>query len=232
MAGEFDLGGRKEWATMFFFRRWEGHRAEAPAIVDYLLELRKSATANIASGVAPAAKSMDGLFESDFDLFKRDHPGLKQLFSWIQQTLRQAVSIANEGKARPEQVRVEIPDSWYHVSNDGGFHDAHFHSNCSWCGIFYLQAGDSKPSDKSGAGNGVSRFYSPIGSGALLNDFGNSYLSSNRIDLTPTDGMLVLFPAYLLHAGLPYRGERDRIVIAFNSRSYLVEAATPERQVR
>ena len=221
MAGEFDLAGRKAWPTMFFVRRWQDHPAEAPAIIEYLLGLRKTATSNIASGVAPMAKSMEGLFESDFDLFKRDHPGLRKLVAWIDQTVRQAVSVANDGKARPEQVRVEIPDAWFHVSNAGGFHDAHFHSDCSWCGIFYVQAGDSKSTDHTGAGNGVSRFYSPIGTGALLNDFGNAYLSSNRIDIAPADGMLLLFPAYLLHSGLPYRGERDRIVIAFNSKSFL-----------
>jgi uncharacterized protein (TIGR02466 family) len=221
MAGEFDLAGRKAWPTMFFVRRWQEHPAEAPAIIQYLLDLRGSASGRIASGVAPAAKSMEGLFESDFDLFKRDHPGLKKLVAWIEQTVRQAVSVANDGKFRPEQVRVEIPDAWYHVTNQGGFHDAHYHSDCSWCGIFYLQSGDSRPTDQTGAGNGVSRFYSPINTGALLKDLGNAYLSTNRIDIAPVDGMLLLFPAYLLHAGLPYRGDRDRIVIAFNSRSYL-----------
>ena len=51
---------------------------------------------------------------------------------------------------------------------------------------------------------------------------GNAYLSSNRIDITPTDGTLLLFPSYLLHSGMPYSGESDRVVIAFNSRTVLV----------
>jgi uncharacterized protein (TIGR02466 family) len=224
MASEFDLGGRQSWPTMFFYRRWRDHAAEAPAILEYLAELRKAAKSNIASGVAPMAKSMQGLFESDFDLFKRDHPGLRRLVGWVEQTVRQAVCVANGNRAKPEQVRVEIPEAWYHVSNGGGFHDAHYHGDCSWCGIFYLQAGDPRPSDNSGAGNGVSRFYSPIGTGAVLGDFGNAYLTNNRVDITPTDGMLLLFPSYLLHSGLPYAGERDRVVIAFNSRSYLASA--------
>jgi len=224
MANEFDLGGKQSWPTMFFFRRWKDHPAEAPAILEYLAELRKGAKANIASGVAPVAKSMGGLFESDFDLFKKDHPGLRKLVAWIEQTVKHAVCVANGNRAKPDEVRVEIPDAWYHVSNVGGFHDAHYHNDCSWCGIFYLQAGDSHPSDNTGAGNGISRFYSPLGTGAVLGDYGNSYLSNNRLDITPIDGLLVLFPAFLLHSGLPYKGERDRVVIAFNSRSYLVQA--------
>jgi len=59
---------------------------------------------------------------------------------------------------------------------------------------------------------------------SVKSDYGNSYLSNNRLDITPIDGLLVLFPAFLLHSGLPYKGERDRVVIAFNSRSYLVQA--------
>jgi len=118
-------------------------------------------------------------------------------------------------------VRVEFPDSWSHITNDGGFHDAHYHGNCSWCGIYYVQSGDSRGTSASGVGNGISRFYSPIGTGALLNDYGNAYLTSNRIDITPVDGLLFLFPAYLLHSGLPYTGGEDRILIAFNSRSEL-----------
>jgi hypothetical protein len=37
-----------------------------------------------------------------------------------------------------------------------------------------------------------------------------------------SDGMLLLFPSVLMHSGLAYHGEKDRIVISFNSRSYPV----------
>ena len=221
MGSEFDLGGRQSWPTMFFFRKWRDYDAEAPGILEYLLQQRKAATTNIASGVAQSSKSMEGLFESDFDLFKRDHPGIRKLAGWVEQTVGQAACVANGNREKPERVRVEIPEAWFHVSNGGGFHDAHYHGGCSWCGIFYLQAGDARPSDSTGAGNGVSRFYSPLGTGGFVNDFGNAYLTNNRVDIVPVDGMLFLFPSYLLHSGLPYDGERDRVVIAFNSRSYL-----------
>lgn len=207
---------------MFFFRKWQDHPAEAPGVVAHLRELRESSGKNIASGVAPQAKSAYGLFETDFDLFQDPHPGIRKLAAWVAQSVAQAVSVANGGRFKPEQLRVEIPEAWSHVTNDGGYHDAHYHGECSWCGIYYLQAGNASAAGPSGAGNGVSRFYSPINSGGLLKDVGNAYLSSNRIDITPTDGTLLLFPSYILHSGLPYKGQTDRVVIAFNSRSYLL----------
>jgi uncharacterized protein (TIGR02466 family) len=221
MPSEFDLAGRQSWPTMFFYRRWQDHAAEAPGILQLLYELRGSAASGIASGVAPSAKAAHGIYESDFDLFKRDHAGMRKLVGWIEQTLRQAVCIANPNKARPENVTVDIDDAWFHITNEGGFHDAHYHPGCSWCGMYYVQAGDVTNTGAAGPGNGVSRFYSPIGTGAMHSDFGNAYLSNNRLDITPVEGMLLLFPSYLLHAGLPYEGARDRVVIAFNSSSYL-----------
>jgi hypothetical protein len=222
MASEYDLGGRQAWPTMFFYRRWEGHADAAPSLVEYLYARRDRDRTNIASGVAPSAKSSHGLYESDFDFLEADHPAVRRLRQWFEETIAGAVSVANGGRVSPKRVRVEITESWSHVTNDGGFHDAHFHGNCSWCGIYYVQSGDSRATDASGPGNGVSRFYSPIGTGGLLNDYGNAYLTTNRIDITPVDGMLLLFPAYLLHSGLPYAGKADRILVAFNSRSELL----------
>src|SRR5688572_12221372 len=224
MASEYDLGGRQSWPTMFFFRKWQHHPEEAPGIIEFLYRDRAAAKSNIASGVAPAAKSARGLYESDFDLFRSDHAGLRKLAAWIGQTIGQAVSIANGSRVKPEQIRVEISESWSHITNDGGFHDAHYHGDCSWCGMYYVSPGDAGPAGAAAggaAGNGVSRLYSPVGTGGFLKDYGNAYLSNNRVDIAPVEGLLFLFPSYLLHSGLPYAGGKDRIVIAFNSRSYL-----------
>jgi hypothetical protein len=47
------------------------------------------------------------------------------------------------------------------------------------------------------------------------------------MDVPPIPGTLVLFPAYLLHSGLPYKGDKDRVLLAFNTTSTL----TPDGQV-
>jgi hypothetical protein len=50
--------------------------------------------------------------------------------------VQQAVAHVNGSQLDPSRIRVEIRDSWFHITNSGGFHDAHTHGGCSWCGIY------------------------------------------------------------------------------------------------
>jgi len=217
MAEPLELTVKQFWPTNFYQRTWPEHSAHAPEIIGHLYAVRAKATAAIASGVAPAAKSGHGLFESEFDLFADSHPGLDRLKAFIGQSAQMAAAHANGANVDHRRLRVTIVDSWFHITNDGGFHDAHYHSGCSWCGIYYLQAGDSGRTASGGAPNGGNRFYSPFPSGGAFRDFGNSYLNVSYVDPPVRDGLLILFPSYLLHSALPYRGEKDRIVISFNA---------------
>lgn len=221
MTTDYDLTPGISWPTVFYSCVWQDHSWEAPGIIEHFYGVREQRTQNIASGIALTAKSRHGLFESEFDLFDTPHPTLIKLKAFIEDALRLAVSHVNGGQVPPEKIHPVIVDSWFHITNHGGYHDAHVHHYCSWCGIYYVQAGDAVAGDEAGAGNGVNRFYSPLTHGGSFNDYGNHYLSSNRLDITPRDGMLVLFPSYLLHSALPYEGKRDRIVIAFNSQAAL-----------
>ena len=213
----FDLSAEMCWPTVFFHRTWRDHPAEAPGIIDFLYWLRAGQPAPIASGVAVRAKSAGGLYESGFDLFTKPHPGLGKLLGFVSETLAAAVCHA-DGRLEPRQLEMAVVESWFHITNRGGFHDAHVHPNCSWCGIYYAQVGDSGPPAGGGAPNGGSRFYSPIPLG--YRDAGNRYLF-DELDPPIRDGMLVLFPSYLRHSGLPYQGDRDRVVIAFNARIFI-----------
>ncbi len=213
------------WATTFFYRMWEEHSQEAPGIIEFLYakKAEANAPANIVSGIATKAKSAEGLYESDFDLFACDHPGLNKLKGFIGKTVQSVVAQVNGPNVDPRKIRVLVPDSWFHITNHGGFHDTHTHRGCSWCGIYYLQVGDVQPNQRTGAPNGGNRFYSPLQTGGIFNDLGNTYLDTSYVDPPSCDGLLLLFPAYLAHSALPYSGERDRVVIAFNTQSTLVD---------
>ncbi len=216
----FALRGTQAWPTMFFTRLWEQHAHESPRIIGRLLHMQAEQQRVIDSQVAVGAKSARGLYESHFDLFRDPDASLQRLVQFIERSLALAVCVANDQEAQPEQVAIEFVDSWYHVTNHGGFHDAHVHHGCSWCGIYYLQLGSSGQRQGDGAPNGGSRFYCPFNGGGGYRDFGNKYLS-NSIDAPLEDGLLLLFPSYLMHSGLPYTGNIDRIVVAFNAQAKL-----------
>ncbi|MDX2039141.1 MAG: putative 2OG-Fe(II) oxygenase [Isosphaeraceae bacterium] len=218
MSNPFELSARKTWPTTFFFRVWQDHPRYAPAIIEHLYEAKQRQSTEIASKVAVGAKSAQGLYESPFDLFDDPAPVLLPLRGFIVASLCMAASRVNGGSIPPDRLAVEFEASWYHITNRGGFHDAHYHPGCSWCGIYYLQAGDSAGGSEGAPGNGVNRFYSPISTGGHHSDYGANYLSSNRIDITPQDGLLFIFPSYLLHSALPYQGARDRVILSFNAR--------------
>lgn len=216
----YGLKGIQAWPTMFFTRLWEHHAVHAPQILAYLQEMRQSQSKIIDSNVAVGAKSAQGLYESHFDLFRSDNGNLRQLVQFIESSLAVAVCVANHQQAQPQDVVIEFVDSWYHITNAGGFHDAHVHHGCSWCGIYYLQVGSSGKRSEGSAPNGGSRFYCPFNLGGGYRDFGNKYLNAT-IDPPIDDGLLLLFPSYLMHSGLPYAGESDRVVIAFNARVFI-----------
>lgn len=215
------------WPTTLFLCEWSEHDHRAPAIVEHLRQRAAGFRSPVASGVATSAKPAKGLIESPLDLFdSTDEPNLLALAAWIRGCVLAAVQKANGSNLPPERLNVRFNQSWFHITNDGGFHDAHVHGNCSWCGIYYLASGDPDDIAAGGAdkaGNGINRFYSPLKTGGGLRDYGNAYLGRGYVDIRPTDGRLVLFPSYLLHSALPYRGERDRVILSFNSETRLTQ---------
>lgn len=222
----YDLISHQFWPTTFFCRVWPDHPREVAGLVDHLYRLRGPAKSGIESRVAPSAKSPYGLYESPFDLFASPNGNLQRLKAFIVSTLQDVAISVNRSALGREAVQAEVVDGWFHITNDGGFHDAHGHGGCSWCGIYYIQLGDTPPVRARGEGapNGGNRFYSPFLTGGAYRDFGNRYLDRSYLDPPAAEGMLLLFPSYLTHSALPYRGVKDRIVIAFNARIHATEA--------
>lgn len=223
----FELRSNTVWGTTFFTRTWRDHQAHASGMIAEFQRMKAEQSKNIESNVAIALKSEHGLYESHFDLFRDcKHPDVHQLYRFCAATVRRAVWEVNAREVDAKRIRVDFLESWYHITNQSGFHDAHYHTGCSWCGIYYVQAGSSAKERTQGAGNGLSRFYAPLSRGGIHADYGSKYLGNGVLDIPPRDGTLLLFPAYLLHSGLPYLGEQDRILVAFNTSSTLTDEPT------
>lgn len=201
------------WTTDLFVCTNPYHDLLKDPVLAAIRAHRARASQAVASGVAATAKQ--GLFESELDFLERDDADLQTLNQVLTDLVVDCAAHANRdawpADAEPE---AEITESWYHLTGNGGYHDAHSHPNCSWCGIYCLEPGDSTLAGR----NGVNRFYDPrVGASHYL-DAGAAYLDHSGVwDIAPLAGEVIVFPSYLKHAALPYFGETERVVIAFNA---------------
>ena len=173
---------------------------------------------SIKSDVATTAKHQ--VKESELDFLTHENPNVELLNQTVTELITTIATEVNRG-FWPEQAEAaaDIIESWYHVTQNGGYHDAHSHPNCSWCGIYYLDIGNAELATR----NGVNRFYDPRNNADQYLDAGSQYLNSTGFwDIEPKEGQIIIFPSYLKHSALPYFGEKDRIVIAFNAQVHFV----------
>ena len=157
----------------------------------------------IESNIAPQIKQ--NLIESKFDFFRDETPIVRKTAQWITNVLTDTVNTI-----QMEKINYDITynESWYHITKTNGMHEPHTHPRCSWCGIYYLQSGDGD--------SGHTVFQNPVCPTYI--DRGNLYLNSgSSIRVLPKDGLLVLFPSFLIHYQALYKGVEDRIVVAFNA---------------
>ena len=166
----------------------------------------------------PVYASRDNLYE----LYK-DHPAFAALIKFILDSVYQVAAHANaKAWQNSQSIDVKLTGVWFQISNDNGLHETHVHGNCSWSGVYYVQAGESsrsKSDRRNGLLNGVTRFYGPymefLAGGH--SEFGNLYLGHGSWDSFPADGKIAVFPSYLKHMVFPYSGEQDRVIVSFHA---------------
>lgn len=207
------------WITPVFMTSFSGHETYCLQLREALYRHREQAQESVASGIACIAKQ--GLYESTFDFLEQQDVAIAELKLELADLVLLAAQDANQ-MSWPEgaEARAIITESWCHITQNGGFHDVHSHPNCSWCGIYYLDAGDCD----FAARNGVNRFYDPRHNAEHYLDAGSSYLNAEGVlDIEPQAGQVIIFPSYLKHSALPYFGCKDRLVIAFNAQVHFVD---------
>jgi hypothetical protein len=161
------------------------------------------------------------LSESYGDLFTRYYhlPLMKDLSDWfLEQTIRVAAGV-NKGFTNTDNWQAQYTSTWYHITQDGGYHDYHNHGDSAWCGIFYV----SKAKSNWFKANGVNRFYTPA---PQVDGIKGLEFQRTSYDIEPEDGTLYIFPGFIPHSALPYYGNEDRIILSFNTR--IVEEMDPE----
>lgn len=173
----------------------------------------------------PDYRPGSSFYASSDDLLGRvDVPEFAALIQFIAQALQHTVKQANTGvwPQGRHGLQLELSGVWFQIQNGAAFHDIHTHGNCSWSGVYYVQIDplEQRQTDvELGVLNGATRFYSPMFPllGGAYMDMGNAWVQQATLDVTPREGELLLFPAFLPHKAMPYSGAKDRIVVSFNA---------------
>ena len=197
------------WNTQIFVCLNPEYAPIKQGLLDFIYQYEKQSAEDNVTGFPGHIKS--NLFESNSDLFDLDAPEIDSLKMFCAHATMDVVKFVNKDVWPPDsEFSIQFHESWFHITRDGGYHDIHNHSNCSWCGIYYVELGDSGPK------NGVTAFADPRAGAHGFTDFGTRYVAG-RFDIPPREGTLVIFPSYVWHSAQTYFGERDRVVVAFNA---------------
>jgi len=184
-----------------------------------------------ARGQPPGA----AFFASDDDLVERIRlPEWQAFLRFVVECLRDTVKAANAG-LWPESgldLRISVEGMWFQTSRGGAFHDVHTHGNCSWSGVYCVQADPEVQRighATYGAANGVTRFFGPRTErlGGARVDMGNAYLQDAHLDFAPLPGQLLIFPSWLAHQALPYDGALERVIVSFNASVHAAQGTNP-----
>ena len=205
------------WPVIMYDFQWAQHQKYKQQLKQVCQDLESK---NSQSNVAPSAKR--GLYESGFDFVTTPDPAVEALSHWIKDCLFKSAANANrEYWPAGANINIEIHESWCHITRDGGYHDMHTHPGSSWSAIYYLDTGDMDAASK----NGLNRFFCPYNN--MYIDAGTAWTSRNTsIDITAQEGMLIVFPSFIQHNALTYRGEKERYVISVNSKVSLANLST------
>jgi uncharacterized protein (TIGR02466 family) len=148
------------------------------------------------------------------------------LEEWGGEPVRRLLNVARELATRltsdraGRSVRIAWKtNAWANINRHGHGNEFHTHPGCYWSGTYYVDdggigedaslGGEFEIQDPRGVAPAM---YAPLLGFALPG--GQSAGASELIH--PRSGQIVLFPSWLVHAVRPYRGERERISIAFN----------------
>ena len=202
------------WPTYIFTYKYEGYEKDKAALLSEIFKQSERQKKDINSSVAESLKA--NMKESHFSFFNSREASVQKLKKFFTDSLDNLITEALpkvSGWEPTGPTEAIIFDSWYHITNNHGFHDVHLHSRTSWGGIFYAQ---SEECTFDGL-NGINNFFNFDTNKNIL-DAGAEWTERlGHYRANPTEGTLVLFPGWVPHNATSYKGDQDRVVVSINS---------------
>ena len=150
-------------------------------------------------------------WHSAYDLFKRKEKAHVRLAGIIRDAVDQATrKLAPNADLTKLQMEC---DGWINVNPTGAYNTPHDHPGNLWSGTYYVTTPDA---GEAGGSSGRIEFIDSRS--GLADNLVNAPFTASKCGIRPKPGMLLLFPANLLHWVHPNAAAEDRVTIAFNAR--------------
>lgn len=188
------------WGTPVFTFMWPDSESVNADLKTLILQRRETDRG--------LRRSNLGGWHSKTDMLSWPSPAIAKLQAWILESAHFVTARTSRGQGYNGKLQLSC---WANVNRAGDANEVHTHPQCAWSGVYYVDAGQT---GGRGAGSGALHFPDPRGGAGMCRDpFG---LFGQSRNLHPETGQMVVFPSWLGHGVRPYRGEGDRISVAFN----------------
>ncbi len=155
-------------------------------------------------------RSNAGGWQSPGNMMAWTEPAVQTLRHRIETLVFNLIDQIIRDTGQRRQFRLII-DAWANINRDGDYNVVHTHPNCMWSGVYYVEKG--KP-DSAIPQNGMLELIDPREAANYI-QIKNTILDGKEfIDNEP--GRMLLWPSWMKHMVHPYKGEAERISIAYN----------------
>jgi uncharacterized protein (TIGR02466 family) len=207
MSGDFAFA----FPALIFQRRLPQVDALNVQLREALLALRSQGPGITRSNV--------GAWHSDYSFFSGEEPAVVALRRLIQPAMLEYWSMDQQRSVQPQELSFTMV-GWAMAYQRGDYAAPHAHPACSFSGVYYVDAGTAASDHPK---SGVLSCLDPR---MALNSMAPGWAQSSSFDIVPQSGLLVLFPAWLVHHVHPYYGDAERISISFNVSAQVAASRT------
>ena len=166
---------------------------------NYILDLKKK-------NENGQKKSNQGGWHSPF--FDQKNDGTPKKFSDIAQGFLKKIFIDEMGwEYNPDKVKITV--MWSIINKKGSFNIQHNHPNAYLSAVYYVNVPEN---------SGNIKFFDPREQKNIRYPKIKNYTDTSAViaEITPKEGDLLIFPAYLYHSVGENLSELDRIIVSFN----------------
>ena len=194
MSMEADIKKELLFAVPVYQKTMPRFHDRKQSTIEHIQELRKEDEGVVRSNAG-------GWHSSD-----KLHLSKQEDIAWImQRCLQISQGCIEEDNGGPLDGELHMVSAWANVNGPGHWNAPHTHLPCQWSGCFYVNVNE----EASVKNDGNIVFIDPL-------PLGPQFRKATNAVMQPKDGMVILFPSYLMHMVEPHVNDEERISIAFN----------------